>query len=119
MVSKFINDFFRVSISLIAIESPTPRIGPISGEISIAPITTALESAFKPTEATKIEQIRIHAVAPLKGISAFIAEIVASRSVSSLKSSSSIKKTLIDATKPLASALTAALESIDSLLSCF
>ena len=98
-------------------ESPTPRIGPISGEISIAPITTAVESAFNPIEATKIEHISIQAVAPLKGTSALMAEIVASRSVSSLKSSSSIKKTLIDATKPLASAFTAAVESIEVLLS--
>ena len=39
----------------------------------MAPITTAVEFAFKPTEATKIEQIKIQAVAPLNGISAFIA----------------------------------------------
>ena len=58
----------------------------------MAPITTAVEFAFKPTEATNIEQIKIQAVAPLKGISALIASIVASRSVSSLKSKSSLKK---------------------------
>ena len=52
------SDFLSVSISLMAIDIPTPRMGPISGEISIAPITTAVEFALSPTEATKIEQIR-------------------------------------------------------------
>ena len=86
---KLISDFLRVSISLIAIESPIPNMGPIRGEISIAPITTAVELAFNPTEATKIEQIRIQAVAPLKGISFIIASIVLSLSVSPRKSSKS------------------------------
>ena len=59
---KFIKDFFKVSKSLIAIESPTPKIGPIRGAISMAPITTALELTFNPIEAIRIENIRIHAV---------------------------------------------------------
>ena len=71
MVAKLIKDFLRVSISLIAIESPIPSIGPISGDINIAPMTTAVELAFNPTDATKIEQIKIQAVAPLKGMSDF------------------------------------------------
>ena len=64
IVAKLINDFLNVSISLIAIDKPIPKIGPISGEINIAPITTAVELAFNPMDATKIEQIKIHAVAP-------------------------------------------------------
>ena len=52
----------------------------------MAPITTAVELAFKPIEATKTAKTKIHAVAPLNGISVFIAFIVASRSVSCLKS---------------------------------
>ena len=82
IVPKLISDFFSVSISFVAMERPTPKMGPIKGDISMAPITTAVELAFSPTEHTKIEQIKIHAVAPLIEISAFIAEIVASRSVS-------------------------------------
>ena len=81
-------------------------------------MTTAVEFALSPTDATKIEQIRIHAVAPLKGISALIAEIVASRSVSCLKSSSSTKNILMEANSPFASAFTAALESINSCCCC-
>ena len=73
---KLIIDFLRVSKSLIAIDKPKPKIGPIRGEISIAPITTGIELAFKPTDATNIEQIRIQAFGPLIDISAFIEFIV-------------------------------------------
>jgi len=58
-------------------------------------------------DATKIEQTKIQAVAPLKGISPFMAVIVASLSVSSLKSKSSLKKVFILANNPCASFLTA------------
>ena len=64
IIIKFSVDFFNVSMSLIAIAIPKPNIGPIRGEINIAPITTGIELAFNPTDATKIEQINIHAVAP-------------------------------------------------------
>ncbi len=53
-------------------ENPRPSIGPIKGEINIAPITTGIEFAFKPTEAIKIEQTKIHEVVPLIEISLFI-----------------------------------------------
>ena len=53
-----VSEFFSVSISFVEMDRPSPRIGPKSGEINIAPITTAVESAFKPTDAIKIEQIR-------------------------------------------------------------
>ncbi len=109
MVARFINDFFKVSISLIAIDIPIPKIGPINGDISIAPITTAVEFAFSPTEATKMEHINIQAVAPLKEISFLMASIVASRSVSALKSSNSIIKVLTLCHNPLASSFTACL----------
>ena len=78
MIPKLINDFLSVLISFKAKDIPIPKIGPISGEISIAPITTAVEFAFKPIEATKTAKIRIQAVAPLKGISVLMAFTVAS-----------------------------------------
>ena len=62
----------RVSKSFIAIDIPKPKIGPIRGEINMAPITTGMEFALRPTEATKIEQIKIQAVAPLIEISFLI-----------------------------------------------
>ena len=60
------------SETLIAIDKPNPKIGPIRGEISIAPITTGIEFAFKPTDATNIEHIKIQAVGPLIEISFLI-----------------------------------------------
>ena len=75
-----------MSISFIAIDKPTPKIGPIKGEINIAPITTGIELVFSPIEATKIEQTRIQAVAPLNWILAFISSIVLIWSASFLKS---------------------------------
>ena len=92
ITEKLIIDFLRVSKSLIAIDKPKPKIGPIKGEISIAPITTGIELAFKPTDATKIEQIRIQAFGPLIDMSAFIEFIVWSLSASFLKSRTSLKK---------------------------
>ena len=47
---------------------PLLSIGPISGEINIAPIITAVELTFKPTEATIIAQAKIHKLAPEKEI---------------------------------------------------
>ena len=69
ITNKLIKDLFSVSISLIANDIPTPKIGPISGEINMAPITTAVELTFKPMEATKMAKINIQAVAPFKLIS--------------------------------------------------
>ena len=77
-----INEFFKVSMSFIDIDRPNPKIGPNSGVINIAPITTAVESAFKPTDAIKIEQIRIHAVVPRMDMSFLIEFIVAFLSTS-------------------------------------
>ncbi len=104
---KLINDFLSVSMSFMATDNPIPKIGPISGEISMAPMTTAVEFALSPIEATKIEQIKIQAVAPLNGMSRTIASMVLSRSVSLLKSSSSMIKTLILVHSPRASRLMA------------
>ena len=69
MTPKFTNDRRSVAKSLIAKDTPTPKTGPIRGAINIAPITTAVELAFSPMEARKMEQINTQAVAPLKGIS--------------------------------------------------
>ena len=44
--------------------SPTPMIGPISGEMSIAPMMTAVEFTFRPTEAMTIENARIQTLGP-------------------------------------------------------
>ena len=43
---------------------PMPMIGPISGEISIAPMITAVEFTLRPTDAMMIENARIQALGP-------------------------------------------------------
>ena len=48
-------------------------MGPSNGEINMAPIKTAVEFAFKPTDAIIIEQISIHAVVPFIDMSDLIA----------------------------------------------
>ena len=45
---------------------PIPMIGPIKGEMSMAPIITAVELIFKPNEAMKIAKISTQRFAPWK-----------------------------------------------------
>ena len=47
-------------------DKPSPMIGPIKGEMSMAPITTAVELTFKPNEAMKIAKISTQRFVPLK-----------------------------------------------------
>ena len=78
---KFLSDRRNVSMSLMANDMPIPKMGPIKGEISIAPITTAVELAFNPMDAIKMEHTKIQEVCPLKGISAIMDSLVAAASV--------------------------------------
>ncbi len=43
-----------------------PMMGPISGEMSMAPMITAVELVFRPSEAMKMARIRISMLVPLK-----------------------------------------------------
>ena len=45
---------------------PIPLIGPIKGEMSMAPIITAVELTFKPNEAMKTAKISTQRFAPWK-----------------------------------------------------
>ena len=45
--------------------SPMPMIGPISGEMSIAPIITATLSVFNPNDAMNMANTRMRSCAPL------------------------------------------------------
>ena len=54
------------SKSYIPAPKPMPVIGPMSGEISIAPMMTAAELVFKPSEATRTAITRIQSLAPRK-----------------------------------------------------
>ena len=71
----------------------------------MAPITTAVELAFNPIEAIKMEQIKIHEVCPLNGISAIIESLVACISVLVRMLRSSLKKLLRISNSPFADCL--------------
>ena len=60
----FLTAAFSRSTSLVPMARPVPMIGPISGEMSIAPMITAVEFTFKPTDAMMIENARIQALGP-------------------------------------------------------
>ncbi len=47
---------------------PIPMIGPITGEINMAPMITAMELTLRPTEAIRTASIRIQRFGPLSSI---------------------------------------------------
>ena len=57
-------DCLNKSKSAIPRANPIPMIGPISGDMSMAPIMTAVELTFKPNEAMKMAKISTQRVAP-------------------------------------------------------
>ena len=64
--------------SAIPTANPIPMIGPISGEMSMAPIMTAVELTLSPKEAMKTARISIHRVAPWKSTPSVICAITLS-----------------------------------------
>ena len=58
--------------------SPMPMIGPISGDMSMAPIITAVEFTLSPSDAMNIAKTRTHSVAPWNDTPALILRIVSS-----------------------------------------
>jgi hypothetical protein len=72
--------------SLIPRPNPIPIIGPIKGDINIAPIITAVEFTFSPSEAIKMAKIRIQRLVPLKIIPLLIVSITEEASSFSLLS---------------------------------
>ena len=65
-------DALRRTASFVPRARPIPMIGPISGEMSIAPIITAVELTFRPTEAIMTEKARIQTLGPLNHMLLFI-----------------------------------------------
>src|SRR5659263_162378 len=64
--SAKLTDALRINgRSFIASPTATPRIGPISGEISMAPITTAVELIFNPKDAIRIAKNSTQILVPL------------------------------------------------------
>ena len=57
---------------------PMPMIGPISGEMSIAPIITAVELVFNPSDAMKIANISTTILVPLNDTPRFTSASISS-----------------------------------------
>ena len=68
-IKKFWRDNLKLRMSFVPTDRPTPKIGPINGEINMAPITTAEEFIFRPIEQITIEQIMIQTLYPLNVMS--------------------------------------------------
>ena len=66
ITSRFLNADLIRGVSLVPRPRPMPIIGPISGDTSIAPMITAVELTFRPTEASTIAHTRIQTFGPLK-----------------------------------------------------
>ena len=64
IVRRFLNDSFIRLMLFVPIDRPTPSIGPMTGEMSMAPIMTAVEFTFSPTDAMMMAKVRIHTFAP-------------------------------------------------------
>ena len=68
MMSRLRIESLMSDMSLVPRPRPTPKIGPIRGDMSMAPMMTGMELTFSPTEAMTIEKARIHALGPLKNM---------------------------------------------------
>ena len=56
---RFLNDFFKKDVSFVPSPYPMPNIGPMSGDMSMAPMITAIELVFRPTDATIMAKARM------------------------------------------------------------
>ena len=66
MTSRFLPDDLMSGMSLMPKPSPMPKIGPMSGEMSMAPMITGMEFTLSPTEAMTTAMAKIHALGPRK-----------------------------------------------------
>ena len=80
---KFLAEFLSRSVSLVPSPRPNPMVGPITGEMSIAPMMTGIELTFKPTEAMMMAQARMMTFGPRKEMFFLMAAAAFDRSTSS------------------------------------
>ena len=83
IMKRFFNDLRKSSPSEIPIDRPSPMIGPMSGEISMAPMMTAVELTLRPTEAMIIAKKSTHTLSARNSTPLVMLAIVVSESVSS------------------------------------
>ena len=80
---RLVSDLRTVAASLMPTPSPNPMMGPMSGEINMAPMTTAVESTFRPMLAMTMENTRIHKLNPRNSMSFLMPSMVAEGSAKS------------------------------------
>ena len=66
ITAKFLSASFTSTVSLVPRPRPNPRIGPITGEMSMAPMMTGMELRLRPTEAMMMAQARMKTLGPRK-----------------------------------------------------
>ena len=68
IIRKFSIDSLTRRLSWMPRPKPKPWMGPITGEMSMAPIMTGIELTFSPTEAIMIAQARMNTLCPLNAM---------------------------------------------------
>ena len=71
---------------------PNPSIGPMTGDMSMAPIMTGMELTFKPTEAMIMAHAKMKTLGPLKYTFLLMDCLALSRSTKSEKFRRDLKK---------------------------
>ena len=63
-ITRLRNDCLISSKSVMPTPSPSPMMGPMSGEMSMAPIITAVELVLSPSDAMKMASTRMNRFVP-------------------------------------------------------
>ena len=106
ITSRFFPEDLSRVISLTPSPRPRPNIGPIRGDMSIAPITTGMELTFRPMEAMIVAIARIQAFGPLKYMLPLIAFSAASVSMYPAMFTVALNKVPISLNNPIFHILT-------------
>lgn len=84
IVNRFNRDDLSSLKSLVPKDSPMPTIGPISGDISMAPMMTGMELTLSPTDAMMMANAKMYTFGPLNVCPLLMDSTAASGSMCSL-----------------------------------
>ena len=66
IITRFFSESLISAVSLVPRPRPSPKIGPMSGDMSMAPMITGMEFTLRPTDAIMMENTRIQTFGPRK-----------------------------------------------------